>query len=82
MRTSHPDLNRCEWAEQVCAHALQILPEGEVAAAEAHIASCPDCQRELGSLRAVVNGTVRNLVCGAIVTPMEGDYGDQEGHIG
>jgi hypothetical protein len=23
-------------------------------------------------------GTVRNLVCEAIVTPMEGDYGDQE----
>jgi transposase len=27
-------------------------------------------------------GTIRNLVCGAIVTPMEGDYGYQEGHIG
>jgi quercetin dioxygenase-like cupin family protein len=54
MRTSHPDLNRCESAEQAYAHALQILPESEVAAAEAHIASCPDCQRELESLRGVV----------------------------
>src|ERR1700730_4324030 len=54
MQTSHPDLNRCERAEQACAHALQVLPESEVAAAEAHIASCPDCQRELESLRAVV----------------------------
>jgi hypothetical protein len=27
-------------------------------------------------------GTVRNLVCGAIVTPMEGAYGNQEGHPG
>jgi hypothetical protein len=27
----------------------------EVAATEAHIASCPDCQRELESLRPVVN---------------------------
>src|SRR6266436_4137535 len=54
MQTSHPDLNRCERAEQAYAHALQILPESEVAAAEAHIASCPDCQRELESLRAVV----------------------------
>ena len=54
MQTSHPDLNRCESAEQAYAHALQILPESEVAAAEAHIASCPDCQRELESLRAVV----------------------------
>src|SRR6058998_2144471 len=54
MQTSHPDLNRCERAEHAYAHALQILPESEVAAAEAHIASCPDCQRELESLRAVV----------------------------
>ena len=27
-------------------------------------------------------GTVRNLVCGAIVTPTEGAYGDQERHPG
>jgi hypothetical protein len=27
-------------------------------------------------------GTVRNLVFGAIVAPMEGEYGDQEGHVG
>jgi quercetin dioxygenase-like cupin family protein len=54
MQASHPDLNRCESAEQACAHALQILPEGEIGAAEAHIASCPDCQRELESLRAVI----------------------------
>jgi len=27
-------------------------------------------------------GTVRNLVCGAIMTPMEGDYGNQERHPG
>jgi hypothetical protein len=27
-------------------------------------------------------GTVRNLVCGAIVTPMEGGYGNQERHPG
>jgi hypothetical protein len=53
MQTSHPDLNRCERADQ--AYALQILPESEVAAAEAHIASCPNCQRELKSLRAVVD---------------------------
>ena len=28
------------------------------------------------------SGTVRNLVCGAIVTPMEGAYGNQERHPG
>jgi anti-sigma factor ChrR (cupin superfamily) len=31
------------------------LAPSEVAAAEAHIASCPDCQRELESLRPVVD---------------------------
>jgi anti-sigma factor ChrR (cupin superfamily) len=46
--------NHCEQSEVTCAYAAQILPESEVAAAEAHIASCPDCQRELESLRAVV----------------------------
>ena len=30
----------------------------------------------------VQSGTVRNLVCGAILTPMEGAYGNQEGHPG
>ena len=29
-----------------------------------------------------VTGSVRNLVRGAIIAPMEGDYGDQEGHAG
>jgi len=47
--------NRCERAELACAYALQVLPASEVAAAEAHIASCLDCQRELESLRPVVD---------------------------
>jgi anti-sigma factor ChrR (cupin superfamily) len=50
-----PNLNRCEQSEVTCAYAAQALAASEVAAAEAHIASCPDCQRELESLRAVVN---------------------------
>jgi len=52
------DLNRCERAELACAYALQVLPAGEVAAVEAHLASCPHCQRELESLRPVVNSFV------------------------
>ena len=48
-------MNRCDRAKLACAYALQILPTSEVVAAEAHIASCPDCQRELESLRPVVN---------------------------
>ena len=38
--------NPCEQSEVTCAYAAQALAASEVAAAEAHIASCPDCQRE------------------------------------
>ena len=50
-----PNLNRCERGELTSAYALQVLPLSRVAAVEAHIASCPDCQRELESLRPVVD---------------------------
>src|SRR5205823_6525711 len=50
--------DRCEQSEVTCAYAAQALAAGEVGAAEAHIASCPDCQRELESLRPVVNSFV------------------------
>jgi anti-sigma factor ChrR (cupin superfamily) len=53
MSTLHRD--RCEQSEATCAYAAQALPANEVAAAEAHIASCPDCRRELESLRPVVD---------------------------
>jgi len=46
---------RCKHSEAICAYAAQALAASEVAAAEAHIASCPDCQRELESLRPVVD---------------------------
>jgi anti-sigma factor ChrR (cupin superfamily) len=48
-------MNRFERSKLACAHALQALPAREVAAAAAHIASCLDCQRELESLRPVVD---------------------------
>jgi anti-sigma factor ChrR (cupin superfamily) len=48
----------CPCIALTCAYALQALPGSEVAAAEAHIASCPDCQGELASLRPVVDGMV------------------------
>ena len=54
MRPS-PTLNRCEQSEVTCAYAAQALALSEVATAEAHIASCPQCQRELESLRPVVD---------------------------
>src|SRR5437764_15067217 len=46
---------RCENTEVTCAYAAQALAASEVAAAEAHIAACPECQRELQSLRPVVD---------------------------
>jgi anti-sigma factor ChrR (cupin superfamily) len=48
-------MNHCERLGLACAYALQALPVSELPAIEAHIASCPDCQRELESLRPVVN---------------------------
>ncbi len=53
MTTSHQ--NPCAQSEATCAYAAQALAPGELAAAEAHIAACPDCQRELESLRPVVD---------------------------
>ena len=52
------DRNRCEQSEVTCAYAAQALAASEVAAAEAHIAACPDCRRELESLRGAVDGFV------------------------
>jgi len=53
------DTSRCNQSELACAYALKVLPVSEVAAAEAHIAGCPDCQRELENLRPVLD----RLVC-------------------
>jgi hypothetical protein len=55
---SSPDPKRCEQSEVTCAYTAQALAASEVASAEAHIAACPDCQRELESLRPVVDSFV------------------------
>ena len=52
-RSSSP--NRCEESEATCAYAARALAASEIAAAEAHIAACPDCRRELESLHPVVD---------------------------
>ena len=49
---------RCAQSELVCAYALRTLPASEAAATEAHIAICLECQRELESLRPVVDSFV------------------------
>jgi len=48
----------CEQSEQTSVYALQALPANEIAAAEDHIASCPECRRELDSLRPVIDSFV------------------------
>jgi hypothetical protein len=50
-----PNLSRCEMTELACAYALRVLSTSELPASRAHIASCLDCQRELESLRPVVD---------------------------
>ena len=50
-----PSPNRCEHSEVACAYALQALPASEIETAEAHIAACAACRRELESLRPVIN---------------------------
>jgi anti-sigma factor ChrR (cupin superfamily) len=47
--------NSCVQSEVTCAYAAQALAPGEITAAEAHIASCPDCRRELENLRPVLD---------------------------
>jgi anti-sigma factor ChrR (cupin superfamily) len=49
------DRNGCGQSEVTCAYAAQALTASEIAAAEAHITTCPDCRRELESLRSVVD---------------------------
>src|SRR5688500_607185 len=49
------DQNGCEHSEVTYAYAVQALAPSEVAAAEAHISLCANCQREVESLRRVVN---------------------------
>ena len=50
--------NRCDAGELACAYAIQALTGAELTAAEAHFASCADCQRELESLRPVIDHLV------------------------
>lgn len=47
------DTRVCDKAELVSAHVLHALPADEARALQAHIDTCPDCQRELQSLSSV-----------------------------
>src|ERR1041384_2545522 len=47
--------NTCELSDITCAWVAQALTSSESAVAEAHIASCSDCRREVESLRPVLD---------------------------
>ena len=47
--------NPCEYSDVTCAYVAQALTSSEASVAEAHIASCSDCQREVESLRPVLD---------------------------
>jgi anti-sigma factor ChrR (cupin superfamily) len=53
--SSRQNLNDCEMSELTCAYALDVLTTGEATEIHAHIASCPDCQREMESLRPLLD---------------------------
>jgi anti-sigma factor ChrR (cupin superfamily) len=56
--SSAANTNRCDQAELVCAYALHALPASDVAAVEAHLASCAQCRRELETLRPIIDSFV------------------------
>jgi hypothetical protein len=46
---------RCTQAERVYLYALHALPRSAVAAVEAHLCTCAQCQREMQILRPIVS---------------------------
>ena len=44
-------MSTCSHLELTCAYAIRALPSSDIAAAEKHINSCSECQRELAMLR-------------------------------
>ncbi len=52
---SPSSLADCQHSASTSAYALQVLAAGDITAAEAHIAVCAECQRELESLHPVID---------------------------
>jgi anti-sigma factor ChrR (cupin superfamily) len=52
------ETNPCGEAERVCAYALRALASSDVPEVEAHISSCPECRRELETLRPIIDAFV------------------------
>jgi anti-sigma factor ChrR (cupin superfamily) len=45
----------CERIERVAEYVVRALPAAEQPAFEAHVKECPECRRELGALRPIVD---------------------------
>ena len=56
--SSATDKHGQDHLELVCLYALEALPSSEGRASEAHIAACAHCQRELDTLRPIVESFV------------------------
>ena len=52
------DTNACSQSAQIPAYVIRALPPDEAAAVEAHLASCPQCRRELEVLQPVADSFV------------------------
>lgn len=52
------DSRPCDQSAQVSAYVMKALPSDDVAAVEAHIASCSECRHELETLRPVADSFV------------------------
>lgn len=50
--------HRCEQADLISLYVLRALPAGEMHLLEAHLTGCPECQRELQSLRPAVDSLI------------------------
>jgi len=50
----------CNYAELVCAYAMQTLPAAEQTAVQAHLSGCARCRAELEALRPTLDALVVN----------------------
>lgn len=53
--TSRSDKHPCGQMDLVSSYALRALPASEVPLVEAHISMCPDCRKQLESLRPIID---------------------------
>ena len=75
-----PEQNQCTQAELLPVYLLHALPADEARRLEAHLASCAECQRDLQSLRPVVDSFIYWPT--DILRPSESMWGQLQRRIG